>query len=188
MSFFIKGVKGLAELAGHTPLARAEASVAKAEQAVVKAEHASAPNVVKAAEELGKEAVPIASKAKAPMTVINEAPKVGKGAGLLKGAGAVAVLAGTGAGIYKGNQLTNAVVDGLGKVTTGLGDGLGNLGGNLGDGLEDLKHLAEEAKDRAKNLPISDIGGDVFASAKTGVTIFVAIGGVVAAYQIYKLL
>ena len=71
----------MAELAGHTPLARAEASVAKAEQAVVKAEHASAPNVVKAAEELGKEAVPIASKAKAPMTVINEAPKVGKGAG-----------------------------------------------------------------------------------------------------------
>ena len=102
----------MAELAGHTPLARAEASVAKAEQAVVKAEHASAPNVVKAAEELGKEAVPIASKAKAPMTVINEAPKVGKGAGFAAGAGAVAGLAGTGAGIYKGNQLTNAAVDG----------------------------------------------------------------------------
>ena len=38
------------------------------------------------------------------MTVINEAPKVGKGAGLLAGAGAVAALAVTGAGIYKANQ------------------------------------------------------------------------------------
>ena len=84
-------------------------------------------------------------------------------------AGAVAALAVTGAGIYKANQLTNAGVDGASKLGDGLASGLDKL------------------ETRIEDLPFGDIGGGVFASAKTGVTIFVAIGAVVAAYQIYKL-
>ena len=158
------GEFGVKKLAGHTPLAKAEAGVAKAEYAL---SHSSAAKVVREAEEVAAESHLIPHKA--PMTVINEAPKVGKGAGLLAAAGAVSTLAVTGAGIYKANQVTNAVADGA-----------RHLGGALADGLDKLET-------RIEDLPFGDIGGGVFASAKTGVTIFVAIGAVVAAYQIYKL-
>ena len=61
-----------------------------------------------------------------------------------------------------------------------MADGARHLGGTLASGLDKLET-------RIEDLPFGDIGGGVFASAKTGVTIFVAIGAVVAAYQIYKL-
>ena len=93
------GEFGVKKLAGHTPLAKAEAGVAKAELAL---SHSSAAKVVREAEEVAAESHLIPNKA--PMTVINEAPKVGKGAGLLAAAGAVSTLAVTGAGIYKANQ------------------------------------------------------------------------------------
>ena len=158
------GEFGVKKLAGHTPLAKAEAGVAKAEHAL---SHSSAAKVVREAEDVAAESHLIPHKA--PMTVINEAPKVGKGAGFANGAKGVGFLAVTGAGIYKGNQLLDKGGEVAGKLANGLASGLDKLESHFED------------------LPLGDIGGGLFASAKTGVTIFVAIGAVVAAYQIYKL-